>query len=57
MVARIGYCRTTPKEIIYGPKQLGGAGFFHLYDDQGYGQLKTYIKFWRLPYTQTGSLL
>ena len=57
MVARIGYCRTTPRAIIYGSKRYGGAGLFHLYDDQGYGQLKTFIKFWRSPTTQPGCLL
>ena len=56
MLARIGYCRTTPREIIYGSKHLGGAGLFHLYDDQGYGQLKTLLKMWRSPGTQTGKL-
>ena len=56
MVARMGYCRTTPREIIYGSKSLGGASLFHLYDDQGYGQLKTFLKFWRSPTTQPGRL-
>ena len=57
MVERSGYCRTTPKEIIYGPKQYGGAGYFHLYDDQGYGQVKIFLKVWRSPHTQLGQLL
>ena len=57
MISRMGYCRTTPREIIFGSKYYGGVGLFHLYDDQGYGQLKTFIKFWRSPSTQAGKLL
>ena len=57
MVGRSGYCRGTASEIIYGPKQYGGAGFFHLYDDQGYGQIKLFLKLWRSPETQAGKLL
>ena len=57
MVGRSGYCRTTAQEIIYGTKQYGGAGFFHLYDDQGYGQIKVFLKLLRSPQTQAGKLL
>ena len=51
MVGRSGYCRTTAGAILFGPKQYGGAGFFHLYDDQGYGQIKLFMKIWRSPNT------
>ena len=44
MVSRSGYCRMTANDIIYGPKRYGGTGFFHLYDDQGYGQIKMFMK-------------
>ena len=47
----------TANAIIYGPRKYGGAGFFHLYDDQGYGQLKMFLKLWRSPDTQAGKLL
>ena len=57
MVGRSGYCRTTANAIIYGQKRYGGAGFFHLYDDQGYGQIKLFMKLWRSPTTQAGKLL
>ena len=57
MVGQFGYCRNTANAIIYGPKRYGGAGFFHLYDDQGYGQIKTFMKLWRSPSTQGGKLL
>ena len=44
-------------EVVYGPLFLGGAGFFHLYDDQGYGQVKLFMKFWRSPNNLAGKLL
>ena len=57
IVGRSGYCRTTAGAVLYGPRQYGGAGFFHLYDDQGYGQIKLFMKLWRSPTTQAGKLL
>ena len=46
----------TPNAIIYGPQRYGGAGFFHLYDNQGYGQIKLFMKLWRSPTSQAGKL-
>ena len=43
--------------MIFGPHYLGGAGFFHLYDEQGYGQIKLFMKSWRSPETLQGKLL
>ena len=57
IVGRSGYCKTTAGAVLYGPRQYGGAGFFHLYDDQGYGQIKLFMKLWRSPTTQAGKLL
>ena len=57
MVGRSGYCRTTAGAILFGPKRYGGAGFLHLYDDQGYGQIKLFMKLWRSQHTQAGKLL
>jgi len=57
MVAHSGYNRNTAAAILYAPLYLGGAGFFHLYDDQGYGQVKMFMKFWRSPASTTGKLL
>ena len=56
-VAKIGYNRNTPSAVLFGPHYLGGAGFFHLYDDQGYGQLKLFMKSWRTPDSLQGKLL
>jgi hypothetical protein len=57
MVTHMGYNRTTSKAVLYGPTSLGGAGLFHLYDDQGYGQIKTLLKHWRTPDSQIGRML
>jgi hypothetical protein len=43
--------------VLGGPHYLGGAAFFHFYDDQGYGQVKLFIKFWRSPECIPGKLL
>ena len=57
MVSKSGYARSTPTAVILGPYYLGGAAFFHLIDDQGYGQLKLYVKFWRSPASKPGKML
>ena len=57
MVGRSGYCRTMARAVLFGPKRCRGAGFFHLYDDQGYGQLQMFIKLWQSPHSQPGKLL
>jgi len=57
MVSHCGYNRSTALAVQYGPKYLGGAAFFHLYDLQGYGQVQHFLKFWRTPWTQPGRTL
>ena len=56
-VSKTGYNRNTASAILFGPHYLGGAGFFHLYDEQGYGQLKLFMKTWRTPDSLQGKLL
>ena len=57
MLAGCGFNRNTNKAVVFGPAQLGGLEFFHLYDEQGYGQVTTFMKFWRSPNTHPGELL
>ena len=47
IVARCGFNRNTKKEILYGPKSLGGAEFRHLYVEQGICQVSEFIRHWR----------
>ena len=56
-VAKSGYNRNTASSVLFGPHYLGGAGFFHLYDEQGYGQVKLFMKSWRSPDSLQGRIL
>ena len=47
IMPRCGYNRHTKREVLYGPLKLGGAGFYELYDQQGMGQVQTFMKHWR----------
>ena len=55
-IAKMGFNRNTSKAVLRGPKFLGGAGLFHLYDDQSYGQLKFLLKNWRSPDSPGGQM-
>ena len=57
MLQHMGYSSRMSKLAVFGPTHLGGAEFFHLYDEQGYGQVSTFLKFWRSPHTHAGTLL
>jgi hypothetical protein len=57
-VTKMGYNRSTGHWVLYMPKYLGGGeALFHLYDDQGYFQVKLFIEFWRSPDSKPGVLL
>ena len=57
MLAGCGFNRNTNLAVVFGPAHLGGMEFFHLYDEQGYGQVSTFLKFWRSPQTHPGEVL
>ncbi len=57
IIARCGFNRNTKREIIFGPLELGGANFRHLYHQQGLGQIKLFLTHWRSQTTQAGKLL
>ena len=56
-VSKCGYRRSTALAVQYGPQHLGGIEFFHLYDLQGFEQIQCFIKYWRTPKSQSGSIL
>jgi hypothetical protein len=56
-VTKMGYNRNMGHWVLYRPQYLGGEALFHLYGDQGYGQVKLFIKFWRSPDSKPGVLL
>jgi hypothetical protein len=57
MVSHCGFNCHSKREVLFGPAHLGGATFFHLYDEQGYGQVSHFIKFWRTPNSFPGQVL
>ena len=57
LLPKLGYNRHTAREVVYGPYFLGGACLFHLWDDQFYGQVRWFIKFWRTPDSDIGITL
>jgi hypothetical protein len=56
IIAKCGYNRHTKREILYGPKEYGGASFRHLYVLQGIGQVTSFLRHWRQQ-SVTGELL
>ena len=56
IVARCGFNRNTKKEILYGPKSLGGTEFRHVCVEQGIGQVSEFIRHWRMK-TSIGIML
>ena len=57
MVSHSGFNRYTFLAVLFGPAYLGGTDFFHLYDDQGHGQVSTFLKSWRTPNSHAGQML
>jgi hypothetical protein len=35
VISAMGFCRTTPLEVVYGPKELGGMGMLDIFIEQG----------------------
>jgi hypothetical protein len=56
IIPKCGFNRNTKRDIIFGPMELGGANFWHLYDQQGIGQVQLFLKHWRTNST-AGQLL
>ncbi|KAI2493074.1 hypothetical protein MHU86_21458 [Fragilaria crotonensis] len=56
LFAKCGFNRNTKREVLFGPLDLGGADFRRLYDQQGIGQIITYLRHWRTR-TLVGDLL
>ncbi|KAI2497605.1 hypothetical protein MHU86_16911 [Fragilaria crotonensis] len=45
--AKCGYNRNMKREILYGPLEYGGSNFRRLYDQQGIGQIRLFLRHWR----------
>ena len=44
---KLGYAKTTPNVVLFGPQEYGGLGFHQWYDEQGAGQVEHFLKHWR----------
>jgi hypothetical protein len=44
---RMGYAKSTPQAILYGPQSLGGAGLRSFYDEQSSSTVKLVLKHFR----------
>jgi len=49
MIGHLGYARSTPHAILYGPKRYGGANLRPPYDEQGTAQMLLALKHLRTP--------
>jgi hypothetical protein len=47
ITAKCGFNRHTKSEILYGPRDIGGADFCHLQSQQGIGQTTYFLRHWR----------
>ena len=56
LIPRCGFNRHTKREILFGPMELGGACFRHLYVEQGIRQVGLFMRNWRAQST-AGKLL
>jgi hypothetical protein len=56
ITARCGFNRNTKSEVLYGPRDLGGADFLHLAVQQGICQVTYFLRHWRLQ-SPVGKLL
>ena len=55
--SKCGYNRNTSRNVLYGPEQLGGAGFIPLKVATGTGRCLNFIKNWRTPTEDVGKTL
>ena len=51
---KVGYSRTTPSDVVYGPKKYGGIGFQDFRVIQGIEQLYTFTKHYRSTHSTAG---
>jgi hypothetical protein len=56
ITAKCGFNRHTKSEVLYGPRDFGGADFRHLVAQQGISQTTYFLRHWRTQ-TSVGKLL
>ncbi len=56
-MAQMGYNRNSPKEVVYGPLEMGGFGLHDLYIEQGIRQVSALVGHLREPKSRTGQMM
>ena len=46
-INQMGYCKSTAKAIMYGPKEMGGRGMRLYKVEQGVNQIQDFLRHWR----------
>jgi hypothetical protein len=55
---KMGFNGCSGNAVMYhGPEEIGDRDLFHLYDEQGFRQIKLSVNFWRTPESKSGILL
>jgi hypothetical protein len=56
-MSQMGYNRNSPKEVVYGPVELGGFGFHDLFIEQGIHQVSALVGHLREKKSKTGNVM
>jgi hypothetical protein len=56
-MSQMGYNRNSPKEVVYGPVEMGGFGFHDLFIEQGIHQVTALVGHLREPQSKTGNMM
>jgi hypothetical protein len=56
-MSQMGYTRNSPKEVVYGPVELGGFGFHDLFIEQGIHQVSALVGHLREKKSKTGNVM
>ena len=56
-MAKMGYNRNMPREVVYGPLQMGGLGLHDLYIEQGIKAVTALVGHLREPASQTAKMM
>ena len=57
LYAKCGYNRKSPREVLWGPTDLSGAGFIPLYATASSGVILHFLRNWRTPTEKIGQVL
>jgi hypothetical protein len=56
-MSQMGYTRNSPKEVVYGPVEMGGFGFHDLFIEQGIHQVTALVGHLREPQSKPGNMM